>query len=81
MLRILQSGPVLKIGVFSYSLYLVHDAVLELLSTLLKGLSLPPLARFAALLIVGVPAVIGVAYGFYLLVERHFVLSPSSATK
>ncbi|HUQ87584.1 MAG TPA: acyltransferase [Vicinamibacterales bacterium] len=62
-----------SIGVFSYSLYLVHIPTLALLE---MWLPLGPRADFVATIwrmLVYVPICVGVAFLFFLAVERHFL--------
>ena len=73
----LQSRPLLALGAFSYSLYLVHFPLLSLVHSFLRphfaSAPLPSLMRFLALLLLGLPLCLLVAYGFYWSVERPFL--------
>ncbi len=75
--RFLSSPRVVALGVFSYSLYLIHEPILRLLAVRLHSV----VENGVFLLIleagIGVPLVIGVAYGFYLLFEKPFKPAPS----
>jgi peptidoglycan/LPS O-acetylase OafA/YrhL len=71
--RLLSSPPVVKVGHFSYSLYLVHLPVVALCYFLVRALALGPVAHVLVLLAVATPASLAVAYAFHLLVERHFM--------
>jgi peptidoglycan/LPS O-acetylase OafA/YrhL len=72
--RALGSRAGLRVGLFSYSIYLVHAPVVGVLERYVVGpLALPPLAAFAVLLAIGVPAVLGLCYGFHLLFEAPFL--------
>ena len=69
----LTSKPMLWIGAFSYSLYLIHLPVLQLVwQYAIRPFNLPDWTQFLTLLVVGTATAIGAAWLFYLLVERHF---------
>ena len=72
--RPLQSRAGAWLGLFSYSIYLVHAPVVGVLDAYaLRPLGLAPLAHFAALVGVGVPVVLAVCWGFHLLFEAPFL--------
>jgi peptidoglycan/LPS O-acetylase OafA/YrhL len=72
--RVLASRTALWLGLFSYSIYLVHDPIVGLLSKGVVGpLHLAPLAAFAVTLAIGLPIVIALCYGFHLLFEAPFL--------
>jgi peptidoglycan/LPS O-acetylase OafA/YrhL len=72
--RVLGSRIALWLGLFSYSIYLVHDPVVGLMSDYVVGpLGLPPLAGFGVFLAVGLPVVLAICYGFHLLFEAPFL--------
>jgi peptidoglycan/LPS O-acetylase OafA/YrhL len=72
--RALASRTALWLGLFSYSIYLVHDPVVGLLGTYVLGpMDLPPLVTFGLFLAIGVPAVLALCYGFHLLFEAPFL--------
>jgi peptidoglycan/LPS O-acetylase OafA/YrhL len=72
--RVLTSRAALWLGLLSYSIYLVHDPVVGVLSRyVIDPLALPPLADFAVFLVVGLPVVLAVCYGFHLLFEAPFL--------
>jgi len=73
LLRFLESQPLVAIGTFSYSLYLVHVPVLSWCHSLLMSPGLSPLSVVLSLIGVGVGASIAVAYVFHLLFERPFL--------
>ena len=67
--------PIVLLGAFSYSLYLVHGPVVELAGAALHRVKAGP---GVAALVYGllIPLMLAIAYGFYLLWERPF-LSPA----
>jgi peptidoglycan/LPS O-acetylase OafA/YrhL len=72
--RPLQSRAGLKLGLFSYSIYLMHAPVVGVLDVyVVRPLALPPVAHFAALVAIGLPAVLAVCWGFHLLFEAPFL--------
>ena len=72
--RLLSLRPIVTLGTFSYSLYLIHGPLVLLAAALLlrvhAGAALSAVA-YAAL----IPLVVGLAYAFYRIAERPF-LSP-----
>ncbi len=65
------------IGRFSYSLYLIHAPILQLLWLfVLKPAGLEGPALFAALLGLGLPLIIGLSYLFFLAFEKPFIGAP-----
>ncbi|HZO89206.1 MAG TPA: acyltransferase [Chthonomonadaceae bacterium] len=73
ILRLLGARPVVGLGTFSYSLYLVHAPLLSMLNMFLKTFWLTPIQIFGLLLVVGVPLSVGLAYLFHLAFERRFM--------
>jgi peptidoglycan/LPS O-acetylase OafA/YrhL len=72
--RPLESRVGLKLGLFSYSIYLMHAPVVGVLDVdVVRPLGLPPVAHFAALVAIGLPAVLAVCWGFHLLFEAPFL--------
>lgn len=66
--------PLVFIGGFSYSLYLCHAPLLQWIwQTFLMRSTLSDVAQFVVLLGAGGPALIGLAYVFYLAFERPFL--------
>jgi peptidoglycan/LPS O-acetylase OafA/YrhL len=64
----------LFLGLFSYSIYLMHGPILGLFERfILNPMNAAPLARFAVLLFVAIPVVLVVCYGFYLMFEAPFL--------
>ena len=69
--RLLNSRAAVKLGVFSYSLYLIHDPVLE--CVLIGVRRLPAALAVPLMLGVGVPLAVGIAYLFHLTFEKRFM--------
>jgi peptidoglycan/LPS O-acetylase OafA/YrhL len=64
---------VVRLGLFSYSLYLMHAPLLALMTLISDSIGLTGYAAYAFILVVGVPwAVLG-AYVFHRLFERPFM--------
>ncbi|HEV7657194.1 MAG TPA: acyltransferase family protein [Mycobacteriales bacterium] len=73
------SRPLLRLGLFSYSIYLVHAPVLEALTLYVaRPLELPALGTYGVLLAF-VPVVLGFCYLFFLVFERPFLTARSFA--
>ena len=78
--RWLSWPPLVRVGLFSYSLYLVHAPLLHACDLVLTRLLHPgPVAMF--LLLLGMtPLIVAAAYGFHRLFERPF-MNPSVPPK
>ncbi len=74
MRGVLASRTAIWLGLFSYSIYLVHDPIVGVLSKYaIAPMDLPPLAAFAVMLVVGLPLVLAFCFGFHLLFEAPFL--------
>lgn len=73
LVRWLSARPLVRIGQFSYSLYLIHAPVLVLLSMGFDAIGMNPFHAHVLMLVVGVPFAIGMAYLFFLAFERPFL--------
>ena len=71
--RGLEIRPLMTLGAFSDSLYLVHFPVLIKMQDILHKHGASHLAQFAALLCVGAPLCLRLAYLFHLAFERPFM--------
>jgi peptidoglycan/LPS O-acetylase OafA/YrhL len=76
LLRCLESKPLVRLGHFSYSLYLTHLPVVALCYFALQPARLSESARMLAMIGLGVPSSLVVAYGFFWVFERRFVGQP-----
>lgn len=71
---ILSTRMALTLGLFSYSIYLLHGPLVTLLYQKIFGpLHLAPVPTFGLLLVVGVPVILAVCYGFHLFFEAPFL--------
>jgi len=74
LLRILHWEPLVLIGTFSYSLYLIHPPLLQLMTQyMLVGMHLSTLGKTVFLIIVGTPLVLLISYFFFLIFEQPFM--------
>lgn len=72
--RVLASRAALKLGLFSYSIYLLHGPLVAVADvSFVRPMHLAPLEAFMVLLFVAVPAIIGLCYGFHLIFEAPFL--------
>jgi peptidoglycan/LPS O-acetylase OafA/YrhL len=71
--RVLSTPWLVKIGLFSYSLYLMHAPVLHLCAMALRRLPLSADARFLILSVACLPIILAACYGFHLVFERPFM--------
>jgi peptidoglycan/LPS O-acetylase OafA/YrhL len=72
--RVLASRPALWLGLFSYSIYLLHDPIISVLDRYaFAPLDLSPLGAFGASLVFGVPVILALCYGFHLVFEAPFL--------
>ena len=65
----LASKPLTKLGLFSYSLYLIHHPIIQVLTV-----NRPPTIPLVVwLTVVGIPLILVVAFGFFWVFERPFM--------
>lgn len=77
--RLLSFKPLVAIGAFSYSLYLIHAPLLQIMwQYVLLPLHLSSELQFVGLML-GLPLVLGVAYAFFLAFEAPFLRSAARA--
>jgi peptidoglycan/LPS O-acetylase OafA/YrhL len=73
ILRVFESRIAARFGMVSYSVYLVHSPILALGNFLLLPLGLPIAVHAAVSYVLVAPMAVGVGFGFFYLVERHFL--------
>jgi len=71
--RALSAPFLVSVGIFSYSIYLVHAPMLHLFWLALRPLHLSPDLTFVLLVVGCTPLIVGVSYGFHVLFERPFM--------
>ena len=69
-LQFFSSKPLVLLGAFSYSLYLIHMPLLGMINFIGKRLHIAPSAASIWMLVVASPITIGLSYLFYLVVEK-----------
>jgi peptidoglycan/LPS O-acetylase OafA/YrhL len=72
--KFLSWRPLVLIGVFSYSLYLIHAPLLHLFNLLFRQLHMGENITLLFLLM-SIPAIVGLAYIFHLVFEKPFIHS------
>ncbi len=73
--RIFAWRPLVTLGIMSYSLYLVHQPVVQALAFVLRhDFGLSPTLSFAALIVL-LPVILAVAWVLFVLVERYTLTS------
>ena len=66
--------PLVFIGTFAYSIYLIHFPLVQILWQYgLHPLGKGPLATYLLLILIGLPLIIGASYVFFLAFERPFL--------
>jgi peptidoglycan/LPS O-acetylase OafA/YrhL len=78
--KVLESKLAVWLGLWSFSLYLIHSPILGLTNLLLVNIDMPTLARFGIQVALAVPLAGAISYIFHLLVERRFITSHQSRT-
>jgi peptidoglycan/LPS O-acetylase OafA/YrhL len=71
--RLLSTPRLVKLGHFSYSLYLTHLPVVALAYFVVRPLPLGPVSHVLAVLALSTAAALAVAYGFHVAIERRFM--------
>ncbi|MBO3458017.1 acyltransferase [Aetokthonos hydrillicola Thurmond2011] len=72
ILKIFESAPLVKLGAFSYSLYLTHGAVTTLVRHFLLNLQLTPIMFAVSIYFVSGGVALTFAYLFYIIFEKPF---------
>jgi peptidoglycan/LPS O-acetylase OafA/YrhL len=73
VLRVFESRVAARLGMVSYSVYLVHSPFLALGNFLLLPLDLPIAIHAVVSYALVAPAAVSAGFGFFYLVERHFL--------
>jgi peptidoglycan/LPS O-acetylase OafA/YrhL len=73
ILAVLNSRPLVFIGVYSYSLYLMHAPFQSVLTELLRALGVNNDLFFVLMLFPGIPIILILTYIFHVLFERPFM--------
>jgi peptidoglycan/LPS O-acetylase OafA/YrhL len=72
--------PLAVVGAFSYSLYLIHAPLLQMVWQYgLRPAALAPDEQFLAIVLLGMPAIILLSYLFHRACERPFMTAPARA--
>ena len=72
--RMLAWRPLVFLGTFAYSIYLIHAPLIQVLwQYILVPLHTSPAEQFWGLVVVGTPLFVGAAYLFFLCCERPFL--------
>lgn len=67
--------PLVWLGAMSYSLYLMHHPILQIVYVNRPEWAATPLRQLAYLFVVAIPLIVVACYGFYWVFERPFVSS------
>jgi peptidoglycan/LPS O-acetylase OafA/YrhL len=72
--KVLGWKPLAKVGVFSYSLYLIHAPLLQVfIQYCLTPLKLNPMSEVLMLIFVAIPIIVALSYCFFLMCEKPFL--------
>jgi peptidoglycan/LPS O-acetylase OafA/YrhL len=75
--RLLQNRALTKLGIMSYSMYLLHQNVIYYFGEMLKRVGhLSGTGRFVVLMTIGFAIVLAVCYPFFKLIEEPFTRAP-----
>lgn len=75
--RVLSYGPIVFIGTFSYSIYLIHAPLLQIMWQYVLRSRLESVAMFGALLMPGGLVVLAASYAFFRVFEEPFMRQSS----
>jgi len=70
--RIFAWSPIVWIGTFAYSIYLLHFVGIHVMREFLRRQDAPPTEILVAYVLL-VPVILAVSYGFYIVLERPFM--------
>jgi peptidoglycan/LPS O-acetylase OafA/YrhL len=71
--KLARTPALVKVGSFSYSLYLIHEPFVHIAYALISRRQLSPAAQLLVYELIVMPLCVVLGYVFYLLVERPFV--------
>ncbi|MBS1706833.1 MAG: acyltransferase [Armatimonadetes bacterium] len=71
--RVIGSKPLAWLGLFSYSLYLMHHPILQVIFVHRPRAVQTPGASFIYLGLIGLPIILGLCYAFFWIFERPFM--------
>ena len=77
VLGFLEAKPLVFIGTWSYSLYLIHQPLIEGIYQVTRALQMTRINAFLLFFIVVLPVVCACAYVFHLVAERPFMNAPA----
>ncbi len=81
MLRLFQLPALVHIGRFSYSVYLLHAPIIALMALVLRSAGVPLDIANLAVILMGIPLVTSMSYGFFILFERPFMSKHARSTE
>jgi peptidoglycan/LPS O-acetylase OafA/YrhL len=73
IIAVFNSRLLVRIGIFSYSLYLMHAPFQTVLTNILRSLGLNNDFFFVVMLFPGIPIIVLMTYAFHILFERPFM--------
>lgn len=71
--RLLGWKPFVRLGLISYSVYLIHEPLLRLSGGLVGQIGLTPTAALLTFVFIGAPVILGISVVFWYVFERPFV--------
>lgn len=77
-LRLFTAKPIVGLGAFSYSLYLMHVPILGLLGLATRRLHFSGTTQMLTLFVIGVPLCVALCFCFYYCFERPFCATDSA---
>lgn len=81
LVRLLEVRPLVMVGTFSYSLYLIHGPVLAILNHILNLGSLSPGVKYSIMVVGGVSIAALASYLFFFAFERPFLRTRQGSEK
>lgn len=73
LLAVFDSKPAVSLGLFSYSIYLMHVPIISVLTMVLMRLGIDGELLYILNFVIGFPLAIGLTYLFHLVFERPFM--------